>query len=371
MTASTRPTRPTRRAATRLAAPLFSLLLAACAPQIAMQTVPVSTDPGGASVLVDGKPTCTAPCQVSLARNQDHILTFKQDGYRQQDVLIKRQYQTNKVLLNALNQGTQSTNFFKNGWMGANAGVMSVNSQEDTGEAYVLTPSTVSLRLTPTGGFTSRATAEHVRQSLASGISPLELMTAGDQQMLENALESTRSGQASTWSNPDTGASFSVVPDPARETATGGVVRGFTLGARQNGQNATGRYSGHRVGRGEWAVGGLNAQTPVADNTPLSPPLNAPNADAVSGAGPDKGAQDITRQETMRALGETTWPSVGKSWDVGSSGSSHTSTSTTAIPGGTSTRTTTTSSKTSVSAGVHAGPGAFISVLDALMGGGN
>lgn len=353
----------------RIVAPLLCLgFLAACAPQIAMQTVPVSTDPGEVSVLVDGKPTCTAPCQVSLARNQDHILTLKKDGYRQQDVLIKRQYQTNKVLLNALNQGAQSADFFKNGWMGANAGVMSMNSQEDTGEAYVLSPSTVSLRLTPVGGFPSRATAEHVRQSLAGGVSPLELMAASDQQMLENALEGTRSGQASVWSNQDTGTSFSVVPDPARETATGGVTRGFTLGARQNGRTATGHYSGHRVGRGEWAVGGMNAPVPVADNTTL----NAPNADAVTGdGGPDKGAQDITRQETMRALGETTWPSVGKTWDVGSSGSSHTSTSTTAIPGGTSTRTTTTSTKTSVSAGVHASPGAFISVLDALMGGGN
>ncbi|MDP3428069.1 MAG: PEGA domain-containing protein [Humidesulfovibrio sp.] len=366
MTASSKPTRST---SARLAAPLFSLLLlAACAPQVAMQTVPVSTDPSGTSVLVDGKPTCTAPCQVSLARNQDHILTLTKDGYRQQDVLIKRQYQTNKVLLNALNQGTQSANFFKDGWMGANAGVMSMNSQEETGEAYVLSPSTVSLRLTPMGGFPSRATAEHVRQSLASGISPLEIMAVGDQQMLENALESTRSGQTSAWSNPDTGTSFSVVPEPARETATGGVVRGFTLGARQNDCTVTGRYDGHRVGRGEWAVGGLGAQAPVADNAPL----NTPNADAVTdNSGPDKGAQDITRQETMRALGETAWPSVGKTWDVGSSGSSHTSTSTTAIPGGTSTRTTTSSSKTSVSAGVHASPGAFISVLDALMGGGN
>jgi len=353
------------RKMTRLFAPFLSLLLAACAPQIAMQTVPVSTDPGDASVLVDGKPTCTAPCQVSLARNQDHILTLKKDGYRQQDVLIKRQYQTNKVLLNALNRGAQSANFFHDGFMGANAGVMSVNSQEETGEAYVLSPSTVSLRLTPVNGFPSRATAAHVEQSLSSGVSPLELMSVADQQMLENALESTRSGQTSSWSNRDTGASFSVVPDPARETATGGVMRGFTLGVRQNGRIATGHFSGHRVGRGEWAVGGMSA--PAADNAPLS----TPNADAVAASGPDKGAQDIARQETMRALGETAWPSVGKTWDVGSSGSSHTSTSTTAIPGGTSTRSTTTSTKTSVSAGVHASPGAVISVLDSLMGGGN
>jgi len=354
--------------ATRLAAALFCLVsLAACAPQIAMQAVPVSTDPGGASVVVDGKPACTAPCQVSLARNQDHILTFSKDGYRQQDVLIKRQYQTNKVLLNAINQGAQSNNFFKSGWMGANAGVSSINSQEETGEAYVLSPSTVSLRLTPVGGFPPRATAAHVQQALAAAFSPLDVMGGADQQMLENALENTRSGQTSAWSNPQTGATFSVVPEPAREDASGNVVRWFTLGALQSGRTASGHFPAHRVGRGEWAVGQPGGQ---AGNTPGSVPDAGALGNAPGNGAPDKGADEITRRETMRALGESTWPSVGKDWDVGSSGSSHTSSTTTAIPGGTSTSTTTTSTRTSVKAGVHAGPGAFVSVLDALMGGG-
>ncbi|MHC1700159.1 MAG: PEGA domain-containing protein [Humidesulfovibrio sp.] len=345
----------------RPAAPLFCLLLlCACAPQIAMQTVPVSTDPGGVSVLVDGKPTCTAPCQVSLARNQDHILTLTKDGYRQQDVLIKRQYQTNKVLLNALNRGTQSANFFKDGWMGANAGVSSVNSQEETGEAYVLTPSAVSLRLVPVGGFVSRATQTHAEQAQAARFSPLDIMAAGDQQMLENALEGSRSGSTTAWSNPESGAAFSVVPDPAHEDASGRVVRWFTLGARQGADTASGHYPAQRVGRGEWTVG-LPARQ--ADATPG---LGTPGQDA-----PDKGAEEITRRETMRALGESTWPSVGKSWDVGSSGSSHTTSSTTAIPGGSSTSTTTTSTRTSAKAGVSASPGAIISVLDALMGAGD
>ncbi|MBU1230467.1 MAG: PEGA domain-containing protein [Proteobacteria bacterium] len=333
------------------AAPLLCLLaLTACAPQIAMQSIPVSTDPGGVNVVVDGKAACTAPCEVSLARNQDHILTLSKDGYRQQDVLIKRQYQTNKVLLNAINQGAQSTNFFRNGWMGANAGVMSVNSQEDTGEAYVLSPSTVSLRLVPVGGFPSRATAGHVEQALAAAFSPLDIMAAGDQHMLEDALERSRTGETTAWSNPQSGASFSVVPDSATEGASGDVVRWFTLGARQNGRTASGHYPAQRVGRGEWTVSLPARQAPAAA---------------------DKGAEDITRRETVRALGESTWPSVGKSWDVGSSGSTRTSGSTTDFPGGSSTSSTTSSTKTSVRAGVHAGPGAFISVLDALMGAGD
>ena len=82
--------------------PVLCLMLASCTPQIAMQTIPISTDPGGAKVAVDGKDGCTAPCQVDLARNQDHILTITKDGYRQQDVVIKRQYQTGKVMINVV-----------------------------------------------------------------------------------------------------------------------------------------------------------------------------------------------------------------------------------------------------------------------------
>ena len=62
------------------------LLLASCAPKVAMQTVPVSTDPVGAELMVNGKPAGTTPCQVSLERNQDHILTVTKEGYRPQDV---------------------------------------------------------------------------------------------------------------------------------------------------------------------------------------------------------------------------------------------------------------------------------------------
>lgn len=157
----------------------------ACAPTVLTQSVPVSTDPAGVKVAVDGKAACVAPCQVELTRNQDHILTLTKEGFRQQDVIIKRQYQTNKVLLNAINQGAQSANFFKDGWMGANQGIMSMNSQEETGEAYVLSPSTVSLRLVPMGGFPARTSPEQAAQAGPAGFSPLDIMTLGDQQLLK------------------------------------------------------------------------------------------------------------------------------------------------------------------------------------------
>ena len=321
------------------------LLLASCAPKVAMQTVPVSTDPIGAEVMVNGKPAGTTPCQVSLERNQDHILTVTKEGYRQQDVVIKRQYQTGKVLVNAINQGAQSGKFFNNAWMGANAGVMSLNSQEETGEAYVLTPSTVSLRLTPADGFPARHSAAQADEALASPFSPLDVMSVSDQQMLENALELCPTGETKAWTNTETGTSFSMVPEDATQDESGNVTRWFTLGARQQGHTSTKHYRAYRAGQGEWT-------------------LSVPESDGSA----DSGADEPTERETLRALGQLSWPSAGKSWDLGSSGSSHTHTSTTQTESGTSTTTTTTSTKTSVRAGVNVSPGAVFSVLDALTG---
>ncbi len=322
-----------------------ALLLCACGPTVLTQPVPVSTDPPGVNVVVDGKAACVSPCQLDLARNQDHLLTLTKEGYRQQDVAIKRQYQTNKVLLNAINQGAQSANFFQSGWMGANQGVMSVNSQEETGEAYVLSPSTLSLRMVPVGGFPARTSSEQAAQAGSAQHSPLDIMSQGDQQLLENALETGRSGVACAWNNADSGAAFSVVPEPAQESEGGMVSRWFTLAARQNGVTATGRYPAHRAGRGEWILS-----------------LPGGNLGTSSGAGMDKGAEDLSRSETLRSLGQAPWPTASKSWDMGSSSSTHTSTS--ATPGGSST--TTTSTKTSAKAGVSIGPGALVNVLDAL-----
>ncbi|MFW5488564.1 MAG: PEGA domain-containing protein [Desulfovibrio sp.] len=127
----------------------FSLLAGACAPQVAMQSVPVSTAPIGAQVLVDGNATCTSPCSVDLPRNKDHILTLLKDGYRQHDVIIKRQYQQDKTILNALQTGVNQGTFFNNPAMGVMAGVDSIDSQEKTGEAYILQPSAVSVQLVP------------------------------------------------------------------------------------------------------------------------------------------------------------------------------------------------------------------------------
>lgn len=359
-----------------LALPL--LLLTACAPQVLTQPVPVSTDPGGVNLSVDGKPACVTPCKVDLERNQDHILTLTREGYRQKDVLIKRQYLTNKVMLNAINEGVRSANFFKDNSWGVGGGVQSINRQEETGEAYALVPSTVSVRMVPQGGFpvapvampTSSPTqsspsgqqAQPQVQTSAQGNvvsmgSLLASMTPGDEQMLENSLESSRSGEPTVWTNPETRLAYSMVPEPATIKPSGEVVRWFTLAVRQGGQTSTAHAPAQRVGRGEWAVAGQGLQQRAAGSDEAATLGQTPP--------PGSEAEDISRQETMRALGQTTVPSATKSWDVGSSGSTKSSTSYGADGSRT---TTTTSTKTSAKVSANVSPGSVVSAVGALQG---
>ncbi len=338
-------------------------LLCACAPQVLTQPVPVSSDPPGAQVYVDGAPACQTPCKVDLTRNQDHLLTLRRDGYRQQDVAVKRQYQSAKVMLNAINEGVHSNDFFKNASWGLGGGVQSVSRQEDTGEAYVLVPSTLSVRLAPLA-----PPAPVVVPAPGAVQAPVDMgalmrrMSPGDEQMLENALEGTRSGQPAVWTNPESMARFSVVPEPADISPSGVVVRWFTLAVRQGGVTDVAHAPARRVGHGEWVVdlGASQAQGQAQGTAPATfpgGPVSGPGAPA------DQGAEDITRAETMRALGQTAWPTAHKSWDMGSSGSTKTST-TYGADGSQSTTTTTT--RTSTKGSVSVGPGAAVTAIGAL-----
>lgn len=368
----------------RLAA-LPLVFLAACAPQVLTQPVPVSTDPPGAALYVDGKSACLTPCKPELERNQDHILTLRLDGYRQKDVIIKRQYQSAKVMLNAINDGARQADFFKDARWGLGGGVQSVNRQEDTGEAYVLTPSAVSVRLVPTAGFPvlsppqaapapAQASGQPGAQPVVGMASLLRRMAPDDEHMLENALETSRSGEPTVWTNPESMTGFSVVPEPATITGSGLVVRWFTLAVRQGGRTDVGHAPAHRVGRGEWSVDladfgparpAEGGPAPSGQVQAASPPVLMGGGEASQGdtSKPDPGAEEITQAETMRALGQTAVPTAHKSWDMGSSGSTKTST-TYGQDGSVSTKTTTT--RTSARASVGVGPGAAVSAIGAL-----
>ncbi|MDD3313672.1 PEGA domain-containing protein [Pseudodesulfovibrio sp.] len=126
---------------------VLALLLGACGA--ATQNIPVSSNPDGADVLADGQPVGTTPCNVTLEKTQPHILTLKKDGYRQVDVQITRKYDTATVARNATNAGMwSSSNGANTDGAVANA-LMNVSADEQSGNAYVLSPASVVVTLRP------------------------------------------------------------------------------------------------------------------------------------------------------------------------------------------------------------------------------
>jgi len=67
--------------------------------------------------------------------------------------------------------------------------------QQATGEAYVLIPSSVAIRLVPEKGFPRQSSDEEATLSIEHGESPLDRMDKEDEHMLEMVLETTRTGQ--------------------------------------------------------------------------------------------------------------------------------------------------------------------------------
>ncbi len=130
----------------------FVIFAAGCSQPVLRQDVPVTTNPMGAKIYANGQFVGTTPMSVSLERNRNHILTLVKDNYRQEDVAIQKSYQKEKVYLNAISAGVNSSLFFKDPRMGIGSSMSSISSQEETGAAYVLVPPVVKINLTPTAG---------------------------------------------------------------------------------------------------------------------------------------------------------------------------------------------------------------------------
>jgi len=128
---------------------LMALLLGGCTPAVLKQEIPVSTNPMHARIYVNGQPVGQTPGTVSLERNRDHILTLVKENYRQEDVVIRKQYQADRVFLKAVQSGVNAGLFHKNAAMGISSGYSSMSRQEETGEAYVLVPPAVKVDLVP------------------------------------------------------------------------------------------------------------------------------------------------------------------------------------------------------------------------------
>jgi len=131
---------------------MMAVFVSGCSTPVLRQEIPVSTNPMGARIFADGTLVGQTPATVSLERNRDHILTLVKDNFHQQDVVINRQYQSDRVLRNAVQSGVDAGLFFKDKRMALNSGLGSFSRQEQTGEAYILVPATVSVSLVPLDG---------------------------------------------------------------------------------------------------------------------------------------------------------------------------------------------------------------------------
>lgn len=127
---------------------LIACLLFMTACGVPKQKIPVSTDPIGAIIYADGDRICTSPCSVRLDKQSDHLITIVKEGYEQEEVILKRQFKPDKAIRDGVISGIIKGKDPKGV---AEETAEEVDAQERTGEAYVLKPSIVTIKLQPKG----------------------------------------------------------------------------------------------------------------------------------------------------------------------------------------------------------------------------
>ncbi|MEN6621976.1 MAG: hypothetical protein ABFD50_10550, partial [Smithella sp.] len=149
----------------------------------------------------NGQLVGVTPISVGLERNRNHILTLIKENYRQEDVVISRHYQKEKVYLKAIQSGINSGLFFKDAQMGIGSSMSSISSQEGSGEAYILTPAAVKVTLTPVSGFVPAASEQMVEKQ-ASTI-PVDADDTGvDKKEMAKGLLKVGAAPAVSQNNP-------------------------------------------------------------------------------------------------------------------------------------------------------------------------
>ncbi len=129
-----------------------ALLASACAQPVLKQHIPVSSDPMGATIYVDGQQSGLTPATLELERTRNHIVTLTKEDYRQIDVPVTLKYQREKVIMGAIQQGINTGFFTGKAELGVTGGLSAVSSAEKSGEAYILEPAVVMVKLAPAHG---------------------------------------------------------------------------------------------------------------------------------------------------------------------------------------------------------------------------
>jgi len=95
------------------------------------QEIPVSSEPTGARVSVDGSAAGTTPTTVTLSRKANHMVTIEKEGYQSESVAITKSM-----------GGAVAGNIIAGGLVGWGVDAVS-------GAQYNLNPTTVNVRLQP------------------------------------------------------------------------------------------------------------------------------------------------------------------------------------------------------------------------------
>jgi hypothetical protein len=94
------------------------------------QVIPVSSDPTGARVSVDGAASGTTPTTVTLSRKQNHMVVIEKEGFSPESVAVTKSM-----------GGAVAGNIIAGGLIGWGVDAM-------TGAQYNLAPTTINVRLT-------------------------------------------------------------------------------------------------------------------------------------------------------------------------------------------------------------------------------
>lgn len=121
----------------KLALTIIALsLLSGCATVVKgrTQTVPISSDPSGAEIILNHVPMGITPAQLELRRKNDHLITLQKEGYAPASVPVLKSV-----------GGAVWGNILAGGLIGWGV-------DATTGAQYNLSPETVFVRLRPMSG---------------------------------------------------------------------------------------------------------------------------------------------------------------------------------------------------------------------------
>jgi hypothetical protein len=121
--------------------------------------VPMSTNPPGAEIWIDGVNRGITPATLSLAKNRPYTVTFRRAGSQDTSVEIGRKVSGGYVVLDVL------------------FGLLPVIVDAATGSWYVLDTSNVNVNLIPNGATSGRLTPEQLG-AVRLGVSPGSFIAA-------------------------------------------------------------------------------------------------------------------------------------------------------------------------------------------------